>query len=200
MSARASAARALIVATGTVVGAAAVVALNPDRGHEPSLALPSPAASKAPAASTTPAATPSPSPSHSRRSEQPVPGTTRSSQQPAPRPTTSSAAPKPSPTPTKKAQTSSGYRDGTYTGDSVFVNYGDVQVQVTVQGHRIVDLQALALPDRDPRSADISNQAWPYLVQEALAAQSARIAGVGGASYTSYGFAMSLKSALDKAS
>jgi uncharacterized protein with FMN-binding domain len=198
MSARTAAARALIVATGAVVGAAVVVAVNPDRGTRPSLALPAPASSGATgSASSDPGTTssPDPAPSRTRRSEQPSPSPTRS-RQPDPQPTTSSARPEPTTTPDQP----SGYRDGTFTGDSVFVNFGDVQVEVTIEGHRIVDIQALALPDHDRRSADISNQAWPYLVQEALAAQSARIAGVGGASYTSYGFAMSLKSALDQAS
>jgi uncharacterized protein with FMN-binding domain len=42
----------------------------------------------------------------------------------------------------------------------------------------------------------ISQQAVPRLVQQALAAQSSQIAGVSGASYTSYGFTESLKAAL----
>jgi uncharacterized protein with FMN-binding domain len=81
-------------------------------------------------------------------------------------------------------------------GSAVDVGYGIVQVQATVSGGRLVDVQAVQLPQSDPRSVSISSQAWPLLVQEALQAQSAQIAGVSGASYTSYGFAESLKAAL----
>lgn len=88
--------------------------------------------------------------------------------------------------------------DGTYTGDVVDVgrNYGDVQVEITVSGGRIVDVTALEAPQNDPRSSQISSVAVPYLVDQALTAQSAGIAGVSGATYTSVGFAQSLKSAL----
>ncbi len=81
-------------------------------------------------------------------------------------------------------------------GSSVDVGYGTVQVQATLQGGRIVDIQALALPQNDGHSARISQQAFPMLVQQALAAQSSQISGVSGASYTSYGFVQSLKAAL----
>ena len=58
-------------------------------------------------------------------------------------------------------------------------------------------------PTRNPfdreRSQYISQQAEPYLRQEALQAQSAQIDLVSGATYTSYSYAQSLQSALDKA-
>jgi uncharacterized protein with FMN-binding domain len=84
----------------------------------------------------------------------------------------------------------------TATGSTVDVGYGIVQVQATLQGGRIVDIQALALPQNDGHSARISQQAFPMLVQQAIAAQSSQIAGISGASYTSSGFAESLKAAL----
>jgi uncharacterized protein with FMN-binding domain len=84
----------------------------------------------------------------------------------------------------------------TVAGSAVDVGYGTVQVQATLQGGRIVDIQALALPQNDGHSARISQQAFPMLVQQALAAQSSQISGVSGASYTSYGFVQSLKAAL----
>lgn len=84
----------------------------------------------------------------------------------------------------------------TVTGSSVDVGYGTVQVQATLQAGRIVDIQALALPQNDGHSARISQQAFPMLVQQALAAQSSQVSGVSGASYTSYGFVQSLKAAL----
>jgi uncharacterized protein with FMN-binding domain len=84
----------------------------------------------------------------------------------------------------------------TATGSTVDVGYGTVQVEATLQAGRIVDIQALALPQNDGHSARISQQAFPMLVQQAIAAQSSQIAGISGASYTSYGFAESLKAAL----
>jgi uncharacterized protein with FMN-binding domain len=49
------------------------------------------------------------------------------------------------------------------------------------------------------RSASIDQQSIPILEQEALAAQSANIQSVSGASYTSAGFQQSLQSAISKA-
>ena len=98
--------------------------------------------------------------------------------------------------------TSSGaVKDGTYTGDAVDVGrgYGTMQVEVTVTGGRVVDVTALAVPQNDPRSSQISTEAVPMLVQQAIAAQSASIAGLSGATYTSNGFAQSLRSALVQA-
>ena len=91
--------------------------------------------------------------------------------------------------------------DGTYAGDAVDVGrgYGTVQVQVTVTSGKVVDVTALAVPQNDPRSSQISSQAVPMLVQQAIAAQTASISGVSGATYTSSGFAQSLRSALVQA-
>ena len=87
---------------------------------------------------------------------------------------------------------------GTYVGNSVFVNFGNVQVQITVSNGRITDAQALQAP-QGGRSGSISSQAIPMLRQQTLSAQSSAIQGVGGASYTSYGWYTSLQSALTKA-
>jgi uncharacterized protein with FMN-binding domain len=45
----------------------------------------------------------------------------------------------------------------------------------------------------------ISRRVWPTLVQQALTSQSADIAGVSGATYTSSGFVESLRAALQQA-
>jgi uncharacterized protein with FMN-binding domain len=74
-----------------------------------------------------------------------------------------------------------------------------VQVRIVVKDGKIVAASALQSPDGDSRSRSISDQAIPYLVQETLAAQSAQISGVSGASYTSNGWFTSLQSALKKA-
>lgn len=92
-------------------------------------------------------------------------------------------------------------RPATHTvdGPDVLTRYGDVQVRVVLQGHRLDDVEALALPSDRQRSAEISRYAGPRLRQEALQAQSANIDLVSGASYTSEGYAQSLQGALDAA-
>lgn len=88
---------------------------------------------------------------------------------------------------------------GTGTGQTVDTRYGPVQVQVTIAGGRITDVQALQLPGSDGRSAEISSYAGPVLAQEAMQAQSAQIDVISGATYTSEGYAQSLQSAIDQA-
>jgi uncharacterized protein with FMN-binding domain len=98
------------------------------------------------------------------------------------------------PTPSKKAGAT-----GTFTGNSVQTVYGPVQVQITVNNGKITNAVALVYPTSNFRDQQINQQAIPYLIQETLAAQSANIQGVGGASYTSQGWYDSLVSALAKA-
>jgi uncharacterized protein with FMN-binding domain len=87
----------------------------------------------------------------------------------------------------------------TVDGDPVDNPYGTVQVRVTLQGNAITAVTALQMPFDRERSQYISQQAEPYLRQEALQAQSAQIDLVSGATYTSDSYAQSLQSALDKA-
>jgi uncharacterized protein with FMN-binding domain len=91
---------------------------------------------------------------------------------------------------------SSAASSGSATGSAVFNGYGNVQVKVSVSGGKITDVVAVQLPNRDPQSQSISNYAAPQLIQQAVAAQSAHINGVSGATYTSQAFAQSLQSAL----
>lgn len=88
--------------------------------------------------------------------------------------------------------------DGTFLGAVSQTRFGPVQVQITISNGKITSAQATQYPNNDSRSQSISQQAIPYLVQETLAAQSANIQGVGGASYTSQGWYDSLASALAK--
>ncbi len=90
-------------------------------------------------------------------------------------------------------------RNGSYTGSSVDTPFGPVQVQVTIQGGRIADVQALQTPSSHGRSIMINAYAAPLLRQEVLAAQSAQIDVVSGATYTSMAYAQSLQSALGQA-
>ena len=110
--------------------------------------------------------------------------------------TTSGTTPStPAPVTTPKAAGVS----GTFTGDAGNTRYGPVQVQITVVNGKITNAVALTYPTGSFRDQQINQQAIPYLIQETLAAQSANIQGVGGASYTSQGWADSLQSALTKA-
>jgi uncharacterized protein with FMN-binding domain len=76
--------------------------------------------------------------------------------------------------------------------------YGTVQVKVTLVGGRITDVRAVQLPTGG-RSGEIAAYAIPQLRSEVLAAQSANIDTVSGASYDSEGYARSVQSALDAA-
>ncbi|MEU2162679.1 FMN-binding protein [Streptomyces sp. NPDC019208] len=84
-------------------------------------------------------------------------------------------------------------------GDVAGTQYGDVQVRVTVSGGRITGAEAVRTPGSDANSRKIAADAVPKLNQAAVAAQSAEIDAVSGATYTSEGYIRSLQSALDKA-
>lgn len=96
-------------------------------------------------------------------------------------------------------QTSTGLQDGTYTGDSVNTRYGPVQVQLTVSGGQITDVQVVDYPNSNGRDRQINERAIPQLVSETVQAQSGQVHMVSGATYTSTGYATSLQSALDQA-
>ena len=77
--------------------------------------------------------------------------------------------------------------------------YGLVQVRFDLVGTRIQDVIAVRLTDSTGTSVRISASAAPILRREAVAAQSAQIDAVSGATYTSDGYRQSLQSALDAA-
>lgn len=170
--------RALLVGTGTVAGVAAVLALNPDP------AVQTATASSTSVSSGTEAGSSDGSGSSSSGSSGSSSGSTDTG-------ASSGSA----------SSGSSSSTDGTYTGDAVDIGrgYGTIQLEVTVQSGRIVDIQALAVPQNDRRSAQISDYSVPQLISQALDAQSTQISGISGATYTSYGFAQSLSSALQQA-
>ena len=87
--------------------------------------------------------------------------------------------------------------NGTFTGPSINVNYGNVQVKITVVNGRITDAVAVVAPSG--KNDRYTNMAVPILKKQTLAAQSANIQGVSGASYTSYGWYTSLQGALTQA-
>jgi uncharacterized protein with FMN-binding domain len=108
--------------------------------------------------------------------------------------TTSPAADAPA---TQAPATSPAAINGTFTGPSVFVNYGNVQVKITVVNGRITDAVAVKAPSG--RNDRYTNMAVPILKAQTLKAQSANIQGASGASYTSYGWFTSLQGAIAQA-
>jgi uncharacterized protein with FMN-binding domain len=97
-----------------------------------------------------------------------------------------------SPSPTQAATT-------TYTGDVAQTRWGPVQVAITVTGSKITAVDVVEYPNNNGRDQEINDYALPVLVQSTLAAQSAQIDVVSGATVTSDGYVESLQSALDKA-
>jgi uncharacterized protein with FMN-binding domain len=75
--------------------------------------------------------------------------------------------------------------------------YGELAVKVMVKGARIADVTVPELRTAEPYSQSLAQQVIPMLRGEVLAAQSARISGVSGATYTSEAYVYSLQAALD---
>ena len=99
-----------------------------------------------------------------------------------------------SPQPSASAATAS----KTVTGPAVSYFYGTAQVEVTLVNGQITQVVALQLP-AEGRSGRISQAVEPMLRSEVLAAQSAQIDLISGATYTSEAYATSLQGALDQA-
>ena len=180
--------RGLLIGVGTLGGLGAVFAITPPQfgtsGPSGLAALPgraTPSAAPADSAPTKAAASPTKAAASPTKA--------------ASKPTKSAAAPQPAQT----TPAASAGVTGTFDGNTSQTRWGPVQVRIVVKDGKIVAASALQSPNGDRRSADISRQAIPYLVQETLAAQSDQISGVGGASYTSNGWYSSLQSALKKA-
>ena len=87
----------------------------------------------------------------------------------------------------------------TYKGTAVQTRFGAVQVQITVSGGSITEVTPLQLTDDDRKSIQISNRAAPVLRSEVLAAQSADVQTVSGATVTSLAYLTSLQAAIDAA-
>ncbi|MCU1483909.1 MAG: FMN-binding protein [Actinomycetia bacterium] len=94
--------------------------------------------------------------------------------------------------------TSGAYVDGTWTGGVATMRYGPMQVQVTISGAKVTAVTVLQEPG-DGKSQRINAQAVPILESQAVAAQSANLDGVSGATYTTVSYEASLQSALDAA-
>ncbi len=105
----------------------------------------------------------------------------------------------PTTTPDPNASTATGSTDGSYDGATIETRFGPVQVRITVSGGRLTDVQELQVPNDHQRSVEINDQAGPILRSEALAAQSAALDQVSGATITWAAYEQSLQAALDAA-
>ncbi len=153
---------------GTAAGLAAVLTYTPRPAESAALPIALPAAPAAPAA-----------PSAAAAPTTPVDATADApASVPTPAPTVASAQ--------------------SYEGPVIQTAFGPVQVEVTVEGGMITAANALQVPSADPKSIKIARKAIPKLQQETLAAQSADVAVISGASYTSDGWKQSLAGALSQ--
>lgn len=82
--------------------------------------------------------------------------------------------------------------------DQPIGSYGDIQVRVTASGGRITKVDLARLNVTGPSSQQIINTVVPQLQQQTIAAQSANINGVSGATFTVRAYRQSLQSALDQ--
>ena len=192
--------RALLIAGGTVGGLGAVLAITPPQltssgsiNIAGGAAIGSTGTSSSASASSSTSTTKAVSTAAATTSAKPV--ATKKATATAKATAAATATATKSATPTAAATTASSKGvNGTFTGPAVFVNYGTVQVKITVTNGKITDAVAVQAPSG--RNDRWTNMAVPILKQQTLAAQSANIQGASGASYTSYGWYKSLQGAL----
>jgi len=172
--------RALLIAGGTIGGLGAVLAITPPNlsgTTQSAVGIPQADPSSAPTKTAQPTTKP----------------TTKPTKKPSTKPT-ASTQPTTAPTASTQPQPDP---SGTFTGDVTNTRYGPVQVKITVQNGKIVDAQAVKAPSGS--NDRYTQMAVPRLREQTIAAQSANIQGVSGASFTSYGWYTSLASAIAKA-
>jgi len=206
---RKSSTRAVVVIGGTLAGVSSTFAFGAQAALFPS--------DQANSALEGLVADPSQSASINSGSTSPTPAETKKAadknkQNSTPTPSATKATKKPkknnnggsgsttTPTANETTPANNGPVDGTYTGSNAkALNFGYVQVQVTVSGGQLTDIQFLSYPTRDGKSVELSNRALPQLRQEALGSQSANVSNVSGASWTTRAFKSSLNAALTAA-
>ena len=207
--------RALLIAGGTLGGLGAVMVITPPQfttsdtagmgagigaiGGTTASASSTPAATKSSAAAPSKSATSKPvttkkataTKSATTKATAAATASASASSTATPTPAATKTTQAPAPAPASKGVT------GTFVGPTVNVNYGNVQVQITVKDGLITDATALQAPTG--RNSRWTDMAVPQLRKQTLAAQSDAIQGASGASYTSYGWYKSLQGALAKA-
>ncbi|XVU29812.1 FMN-binding protein [Actinoplanes sp. CA-054009] len=143
-----------------------------------------------------------------------TPATPAAAEAPLPEPTAAGSAPESgaaSPAPSSGSSGSSGSSAASagsseaaggpkeYDGSSVQTQWGPLQVHITVADGKITEITAPTSPADNPADAGVTAGALPQLREQVLAAQSAAIDGVSGATFTSEAYKQSLQAALDAA-
>ena len=115
-------------------------------------------------------------------------------------PARSSTGPAAGGSPSSQPSRPAGAAGGTHSAAGALerYGYGELAVRVTVSRNRITNVTVPALQTADPTSQQIADQAIPMLRSEVLAADSASINGVSGATFTSEAYATSVQAALDR--
>ena len=89
--------------------------------------------------------------------------------------------------------------DGTFDGGVYDAYFGPVQVEITVQGGKLVSCKATQYPNHRSTSVSINRQALPMLEREVVSVQSARVHMISGATLTSRAYIASLVEAVQQA-
>lgn len=178
-------------------GALLVKLDNPASSAPPAAGAAAPDASTAPRPSGT--ATPSTAaPATAAPAPATLPRTTPTAKGTVTTPTTSAARPSATTAAPATATGSAGCSGDPVNGPTVNTRWGPVQVAAVFDGSgALCDIQVLQSPDSHGKSVRINQRALPILTREALAAQSADINIVTGATITSDAYAQSLQSILD---
>lgn len=113
--------------------------------------------------------------------------------------TSGTAATDPSATTTTPAAAAPAGPTGTFDGAEVNTRWGVVQVEIVVENGVITSADAIQHPSGERESEQINSFAVPQLNSEVVAAQSASIDMVSGATVTSRGYLTSLQDAIDQA-
>ena len=218
--------RGLLIGVGTLGGLGAVFAITPPQfgtgiggggaratlsGGAATQAAPAQTQVAAPAPAQTQAAAPTPAATKKKTTKKTPKSSTTSSAAPAPAQTQSAA---PAPAPSKPAPAAKTGVSGTFVGGTAQTRWGPVQVQINVKDGIITSVDPLQYPMSNGTDQYINKQAIPLLNGEvknmSLATAMAEATkylngdpnatvGVGGASYTSSGYLVSMQSAIKKA-
>jgi uncharacterized protein with FMN-binding domain len=100
---------------------------------------------------------------------------------------------------TRATPAGAGAATGATLGALERYGYGELAARVSISGGRITGIAVPVLRTAEQYSQQLAVQVIPTLRSEVLAAQSARINAVSGATYTSQAYALSVQAALDKA-
>jgi uncharacterized protein with FMN-binding domain len=221
--------RGLLIGVGTLGGLGAVFAITPPQfgngiggggaratlsGGAATQAAPAQTQAAAPAPAQTQAAAPAPAATKKKTTKKTPKSSSTSSAAPAPA-QTQSAAPAPAPSkPSTPAPAAKTGISGTFVGGTAQTRWGPVQVQINVKDGIITSVDPLQYPMTNGTDQYINKQAIPLLNGEvknmSLATAMAEATkylngdpnatvGVGGASYTSSGYLVSMQSAIKKA-